>query len=438
MKKTYFITLLIAILLTFNANSTTYTSAANGNWMNFMTWSPFGVPIPGDIVIINHAVAMDTSFAYSTGSITVNASGSLIQNSPVRDIWLNGVNTSFTNHGTTTIRYMLLDAGSFTNTGTFNVKSVFNNITMNNSGSINGVDSLYNNNGTINNNGTLKIMTFYNNNIMNNYGTIEGLTTVVDSMWNQGTFLNDTGAMLKADSATNNGTFTNNGTIQYLQFTNYVSGIFTNNNSLSFDDMTNMGNYTNNGTMNGSKSMFNNEVFNNTATGQITLGVSFLNADTSSWTANFINDGSVVIGDSYYNFNSVSGTSSGSFTVQDTSANWGTMTGSFDFCDATPPPSYPYIDWNFGTIDATITFCGLTSVAELDKTTFSAYPNPTTGIVNIGTQKQFIEVYSIEGKLLLQDLTNQINIENYQNGMYLLIIQDQEGNQLYKEKLIKQ
>ncbi|MBI2279981.1 MAG: hypothetical protein HYU68_04750 [Bacteroidetes bacterium] len=137
MKKTYFITLLIAILLTFNANSTTYTSAANGNWMNFMTWSPFGVPIPGDIVIINHAVALDTSFAYSTGSITVNVGGSLIQNLPVRDIWLNGVNASFTNNGTTTIRFMLLDAGSFTNSGMFNVKSFLNNITMNNSGTIN-------------------------------------------------------------------------------------------------------------------------------------------------------------------------------------------------------------------------------------------------------------------------------------------------------------
>ena len=438
MKKTYFFTLLTAVLLTFNAHSTTYTSAANGNWMNFMTWSPFGVPIPGDIVIINHAVAMDTSFAYSTGSITVNASGSLIQNSPVRDIWLNGINASFTNNGTTTIRFMLLDAGSFTNTGMFNVKSVFNNITMNNSGTLNGVDSLYNNNGTINNNGTVKVMTFYNNNVMNNYGTIEGLTTVVDSMWNQGTFLNDAGAMLKADSATNNGIFTNNGTIQYLQFTNYVSGTFINNNSLSFDDMSNFGVFTNNDVITGASSMWNNEVFDNTSTGQITLGVSFLNADSVSNTAYFTNNGAVGIGDSFYNFNTVSGTSSGSFTVQDTSYNSGTMTGSFDFCDATPPPSYPYIDWNFGTIDATITFCGLTTVAELDKQTFTIYPNPTTGIVNFGSQKQFVEVYAVDGKLLLQDFTNQINIKNYNSGVYFLVIKDKEGNQLYKEKLIKQ
>lgn len=438
MKRTYFLTLLTAILLTFNAYSTTYTSAANGNWKNFLTWSPFGVPIPGDIVIINHAVAMDTSFAYSTGSITVNVGGSLIQNSPVRDLWLNGVNASFTNNGTTTLRFMLLDAGSFTNTGTFNVKSFLNNITMNNSGTLNGVDSLYNKNGTINNVGTIYVMTFLNQHIMNNYGTIMGLTTVVDSMLNEGTFLNDAGAMLKADRAANNGVFTNNGTIQYLPFTNYVNGTFTNNGSLSFTDISNFGNFTNNGTLTGTKNMWNNEIFNNTTTGQIFLGISFLNADTTNWTANFTNNGHVSIGDSYYNFNTISGTNTGSFTVQDTSYNSGTMTGSFDFCDNTPPPSFPKIDWNFGAIDATITFCGITTVAELNKSIFTTYPNPTTGIVNLGTQKQFVEVYSVEGKKIIEDYTNQINIGKYNAGLYYLVVKDNNGNQLYKEKLIKE
>jgi hypothetical protein len=437
MNRKYFFTFLMLTFLTVNSYSTTYTSAANGNWMNFMTWSPFGVPIPGDIVIINHNVVMDTALAYTSGSVTVNVGASLTQDASGRDIWLNGVGASLTNHGTITMRNMLLNSGSFTNTGSFNIKSFANFITMDNSGNFVGVDSLYND-GTINNNGTINIMTFYNNNIMNNYGTIQGLTTVVDSMWNEGTFLNDVGAMLKADSATNNGTFTNGGTIEYFQFTNFVSGTFTNNNSLSFDDLTNMGNFINNAIMTGANSMWNNEVFNNTSTGQITLTNSFLNADSIANTASFNNDGLVGIGDSFYNFNSITGSSTGDFIVQDSSYNSGTMTGSFDFCDQTPPPSYPYIDWNLGTIDATITFCGLTTVAELDKSTFSVYPNPTTRIVNIGNQQQFVEVYSIDGKLLLQDFTNQINIGNYQSGLYFLIIKDQEGNQLYKEKLIKQ
>lgn len=438
MKINYFLLLIAVVLLSLKSYSITYTSAANGNWMNFMTWSPFGVPIPGDIVIINHAVALDTSFAYSTGSITVNIGGSLIQNSPVRDIMLNGVNTLFTNHGTTTIRFLNLNLGSFNNTGMFNVKSVLNNITLNNSGTLNGVDSLYNNTGTVNNNGTINIMTFFNQNIMNNYGTIQGLTTVVDSMWNNGTFLNDVGAMLKADSATNNGIFTNNGTIQYTQFTNYVSGVFTNNSSLSFYDMTNMGNYLNNGTMLGANSLFNNETFNNTGTGQISLGSSFLNADTLSWTASFINNGSVSIGDSYYNFNNVTGTISGSFQVLDSSFNSGSMTGWFDFCDLTPPPSYPYIDFNFGTIDTAITFCGLTTVAELNKEKFNIYPNPTKSMVYLGSTNQFVELYDVLGKQLVKTYTNQINLENYNEGIYYLVVKDNEGNQLRAEKLIKQ
>ena len=65
--------------------------------------------------------------------------------------------------------------------------------------------------GTFNNNGTVNVMTFYNNNTMNNFGTIQGLTTVVDSMFNAGTFLNDAGALLKADSCTNSNAFINNG-----------------------------------------------------------------------------------------------------------------------------------------------------------------------------------------------------------------------------------
>lgn len=423
--------------LTVNSYSTTYTSAANGNWMNFMTWSPFGVPIPGDIVIINHDVVMDTALAYTSGSVTVNVGASLTQDASGRDIWLNGVGASLTNHGTITMRNMLLSAGTFNNSGVLTFNSAANFITMNNPGGINCIDSLYND-GTIDNNGVINVVTFYNNNLMNNYGTIQGLSTVVDSLWNEGDFFNFLGATLLADSATNNGNFTNNGTIQFFQFTNFVNGVFVNDGSLSFTDMTNMGDFTNNSTIIGSSSMWNNEVFNNTSTGQITLTNSFLNADSIANTASFNNDGLVGIGDSFYNFNSVTGSSTGDFTVQDSSYNSGTMTGSFDFCDQTPPPSYPYIDWNLGTIDATITFCGLTTVAELDKSTFSVYPNPTKGIVNIGNQQQFVEVYSIDGKLLLQDFTNQINVEKYTNGMYFLAIKDKEGNQFFREKLIKE
>jgi len=437
MKKNYSL-LLLVVLISFNLSATTYTSTANGNWMSFTTWVPFGVPIPGDIVIINHAVALDTSFAYSTGSITVNASGSLIQNSPVRDIWVNGVNASFINNGTTTIRYLLLSAGSFTNSGTFNVKAFENHITAANTvtGVLNGVDSLYNL-GTINNNGTIKVVAFYNISTINNYGTIKGLTTVVDSMVNSGNFLNDASALLQADSCTNFGSFTNNGVVNFNQFTNV--GTLTNANTLTFDDITNLGTFTNPGTITGTNSMWNVGVFNNTSTGQITIGNGFLNVDSVSSGAWFNNDGTFDIGDSFYNFDSITGGNTGSFTVQDTSYNSGAMTGSFDFCDATPPATSPYIDIILGAVDPAITYCTVGINTNNNLTSTKIYPNPTNGLLTVFSDKNVsIEVYNVLGEKIITSLGNKIDLTSYQNGIYFVLLKDESGNLMKQERIIKQ
>lgn len=436
MKVKYLFTLVLTIALVFNTYATTYTSTQNGDWTNPATWTPFGVPIPGDDAIINHTVMLNTSFAYTSGSITVNATASLVQDNSSRDIWLNGASATFTNNGTTTIRNLLLSDGTFTNAGVLTFNSAANFITMDNPGGINCIDSLYND-GTINNNGVINVVTFYNNDLMNNYGTIQGLSTVVDSLWNEGDFFNFLGSTLLADSATNNGNFTNNGSIQFFQFTNFVNGIFVNDGSLSFTDMTNMGDFTNNSTLTGSNSMWNNEVFDNSSTGQITLTVSFLNADTVNNTASFNNDGSFDIGDSFYNFNTITGTSSGSFTVQDSSVNFGTMSGSFDFCDATPPATAPFVDFNFGTIAPTITYCTVSIAENIGKTNISFYPNPTKGMVFFGEKYQ-LEIYNAVGQQLINKYTNQVTLENYTSGIYLLIIKDQNGNVLQKDRLVKE
>lgn len=436
MIRKYFFVVLSLILFTFNADATNYTSAANGNWMNPFTWTPIGVPIPGDNVTISHVVTLDTSFAYTSGTISVL--GSLINDSFGRDIWLNGPSAQFSSSGIVTLRSILISSGSFVNSGVLNVKRVANFGYLTNNSLMQGVDSLYND-GEFSNNDNLRIMTFFNDSILKNYGTIQGLTTVVDSMYNNGTFTNFSNGLIKADSATNNGLFTNNGTIEWLQFTNYINGVFTNNNALSFDDMTNMGNFTNNGSIVGAVSMWNNEVFNNTSTGTITLSVSFLNADSLSNTASFNNDGSFDIGDSFYNFNTITGSSTGSFTMQDTSYNSGSMTGAFDFCDATPPPSYPYIDFNLGTIAPTITYCLGTFVSNTETSSkFALYPNPTKGNVYFGKTNQFVEVYDVLGQQIVKDYTNQINLNGYNKGVYFVVIKDKEGNQLYTEKLIKE
>lgn len=71
-------------------------------------------------------------------------------------------------------------------------------------------------------------------------------------------------------------------------------------------------------------------------------------------------------------------------------------------------------------------------------TTFSIYPNPTNGIVYLSTTQQFVEVYSILGKKIVDKYTNEVNLTDFNSGVYYLVIKDKKGNWLHKEKLIKQ
>ncbi len=430
---------MLAILSTSIANAITYTSTQNGNWMNPTTWSPIGIPVPGDDAIINHTVTMDTSLAYTSGSIIVNSSGILQEDAFTRNIWLNGPNAVFDNQGTTTVSNLLLSQGTFTNSGTFNVEAVANYMLATNTstGVFNGVDSLYND-GTLNNNGTINIMTFFNNSTMNNYGNIWGLTTVVDSMYNNGTFLNDAGAVLYADSCTNANTFTNNGIINFDQFTNW-NGTFTNTNYMSFGDMTNTGTFTNQDSLIGGGSVTNTGTLDNQAGAYFDLAISFLNTDTVNFNATFTANGRFEIGDSFYNFDIINGTAPGSIQCADTSYNSGAMNGTFDFCDLTPSAGSPPIDINSGTVAGTITFCTVSAVAEAIEEKLQIYPNPTNGLINISTNENLIiEVYNMLGEQVFVTQQNQVDLTNYENGVYLFRIKDLEGSVLNQERIIKQ
>ena len=52
----------------------------------------------------------------------------------------------------------------------------------------------------------------------------------------------------------------------------------------------------------------------------------------------------------------------------------------------------------------------------------NVYPNPTSSLININDTFSSIEIYSIEGKLILTTQEKKINIENYMNGVYILKI----------------
>jgi len=308
----------------------------------------------GENIVINHAVTLNNAIGVYDGILTINGSGSLIQDATPRDMHVNS-GGAVTVHGTLTIDRLWIQNGSFNNQGTANIRTFANEMTLNNSGTINVPDSLYNSptafltNGTP---GTINVSTFYTEGTFNNYGQVLG----VDSMTNAGTFTNHLSGTVMADSATNTGTFNNNGQFNVIALTN--TGGWTNTGSLGFTDLLNFGSFMNNGSMQGAGSLGNLGDFINNGTGTIAVDVSFFNADQippqpGGTTAMFGNSGTVTVGDSWYNFAIVHGPAPGSFTVQDSTVNYGTLIGTFDLCDLTPTVvTPPIIDFDFGTVDA--------------------------------------------------------------------------------------
>lgn len=386
---------LISSMISFMGVSQSATSIANGNWMNPFIWNCTCVPLPGYSVTINHAVALDTSWYVPSGGITINASGSLIKNNPTRDLLVNGGN--LTNSGTLDVHYLFTQTGTFSNSGTLTARSFLNYINFTNTGTIQNVDSMYSTGNIINN----------------------------------GNFLN-------IDSITTGGTFTNNGICTYNQFTN--TGVYANNNNLTFTDITNLGTFNNADTMTALNSGWNVEVWNNLAGGYFLVNNGFLNADSVQNNAVFNNNGRVVVNDSWYNADTVKGTT-GSFSIADTSINWGWMNGNFDFCDLTPPASPPYVDFNFGTISSGITWCLFNAVHEIQNEEFTIYPNPPSDLIFIDSQGKNIseaKIYSASGNYLKEIKNkNWMDVSILPSGLYFISVKTNEKLYLRKIQILK-
>lgn len=375
MRQLLFICLLITPWL---AIGQTATSVQNGNWTSPMTWSCSCVPTPGYTVVINHSVTLNTSFAYTSGSITVNSGGALLDDVTGRDLWING--GSFSNSGSVDVRFMLVQAGSFTNSGTITATAIANYVPFTNAGTFQSIDSMYNASDITNN-----------------------------------------GSFILIDSITNAGTFTNNGSCIYNQATN--TGLYINNSALTFTDITNTGTFNNTDTITCLNSMWNTGVLTGTLNSYVDVANGFLNDDVTAHDAVFINDGRMNVHDSWYNFDTIKG--SGSFIVQDTSLNFGWMKENFDFCDLTPPSSAPFVDINSGSISANITWCTNTDIAESPSVKFDVFPNPATSIVTINSNAVItsLELWSVDGRLMQQTKNkNTICVDGLAAGVYNLVI----------------
>ena len=83
-------------------------------------------------------------------------------------------------------------------------------------------------------------------------------------------------------------------------------------------------------------------------------------------------------------------------------------------------------------------------IESVQKSPIKVYPNPTSGVVYILSQNEIIDysLYSIQGKLLKYNAVNNlkklsIDISNFPSGVYLIQIQDAEGNRSQQKIIIR-
>jgi len=390
MRKT--LLLIIAISYVAVTFATTYTSAANGEWSTYTTWSPAGVPLPGDEVIINHNVIMDdayTSGGYwgvDGGSITINANASLVQGTNVIGIAIQNGGT-ITNNGTISFNEFAITEGTFTNNGMANFYSLIYNLdNIENYGVIDEVDSFY----------TSGLVNSYNSSSIN-----------ADSVQNEGVIMNE--GDFTTSYLYNNNEITNNYGMSFFNFTN--AGSFTNNHAIAvYNDGTNLGTFIN------AEGAF------------INLTRNFLNADSVNHDALFFNDGLFNIGNSWSNADTTKGSSTGKFQIEEGTYNSGFMKGDFLFCDNTPTVSVnPIIDYNTGYIDTNITYCLTNNIEDSFKDeSINLYPNPAKNNINLSNLKvdETIEIIDVTGKLLKQinikESNLTIDISDLENGVYYI------------------
>lgn len=407
---------------TYLFSQSTRTSVANGNWLSPATWDCVCIPMPWDNIVVNHSITLDTSW-YSTASITVNSSGTITEGSSLRQWAVTG--GSFSNNGYVNISRVSVTGGSFTNNDSLRINLAFyvSSVFINN-GKIFDVDS-FSNDGIFTNNLTANInCTLYSN---------------LDSIVN--------GGVITAFAHTNLSKSYNNGILNFTDYTN--TAIFVNTATVNFSNFTNTASGTalNKSGFSGTNDFLNVGKFTNEASGTVTVGSDFANADSSSAFARFINDGFFQAGDNWLNIDSVSG--SGTFCVNDSTANTGIMSGSFDFCDLTPPAQPPYIDWNPGTVSPGVTWCTKSCNSGFEKMAvpagFSVFPNPCDNYLQIGNLYESanykLKIYNLPGQVVLEsEITSGvsyakpgIDVSGLQNGIYFIELK--AGDFVHCEKI---
>lgn len=78
------------------------------------------------------------------------------------------------------------------------------------------------------------------------------------------------------------------------------------------------------------------------------------------------------------------------------------------------------------------------SVEDIESQNIQIYPNPAQTKITIASDEQIVMViYDVYGKQILKSERTQINIEDLENGLYLVRVYNKAGDLLKTEKLIK-
>ncbi|MDG1333914.1 MAG: T9SS type A sorting domain-containing protein [Crocinitomicaceae bacterium] len=400
--------LLFAALLTGTLASaqTTITSTGDGNASNPFIWDCFCFPTPNDDVIINHDVTMNVDWIVNGGgSITINASGSFIEDAMNRTILVDGAGSAFSNNGFTELTNMTFTNGATgINTAGFLLDTalfVGTTSSFTNTGVIAGTDSVLVN-GTFDNgpNGILQLGDLWNN----------GTTTHAGSLY--------------ADSVLNTGSFTSTSVIYCNEFGNdglysHSAEFFIANNFYNAGDIT------------------------FTSTAVILVGNDMLSGDTLGGSASIVNDGAVGIDNDFLNTDALSG--SGRYCIINNSTNSGTVTGTLDICDQSPGGGF---DVNIGSVAGTVTNCSSVcdvGVEDLAADEVLIYPNPTNNFFTIEFSDEMngqvrYELFSLTGEVVLSnemmETTNTVDMSSLTNGVYLCKIFSENGT-IVTERIVK-
>ena len=194
-------------------------------------------------------------------------------------------------------------------------------------------------------------------------------------------------------------------------------------------------------------------VINATGILSIADGTDILNVTTDVMNSGTCSTGgTIVVGNNFNNSGTLSGAGVGAVCIANVSTNSGSMVGSLDFCDATPPPNAPFIDnTTGGSIGTGITYCssGICTGMSIAETNASismvVYPNPAQRFVRVKVETLLNErltlvLYDLLGQVVREIKGNsneEITVDRNQlsEGMYFVSVQ-RDGQVIGSAKIL--